>query len=79
MMYILYTLYTTMLTVDGHFKAWSDWSACSQTCDSGVKTRTRGCVPPLHGGAPCGPHNLEKAPCLQKQCPGNVQFKRSLL
>uniref|UniRef100_A0A8W8ND26 Spondin-like TSP1 domain-containing protein n=1 Tax=Magallana gigas TaxID=29159 RepID=A0A8W8ND26_MAGGI len=55
--------------VDGYFKAWGDWSACSQTCGPGFKTRTRACVPPLHGGAPCGLNNMEKAPCLQKHCP----------
>lgn len=62
-----------MLPVDGYFKAWGDWSACSQTCGPGFKTKTRACVPPLHGGAPCGLNNMEKAPCLQKHCPGNVQ------
>lgn len=62
-----------MLSVDGYFNAWGDWSACSQTCGPGFKARTRTCVPPLHGGAPCGLNNMEKAPCLQKHCPGNVQ------
>lgn len=29
---------------DYTYGAWSDWSNCSETCDAGVKTRTRDCT-----------------------------------
>ena len=43
------------LVVNGGYTKWSDWGACSTTCNPGVQTKTRTCTnpPPKHGGKEC--------------------------
>eukprot|EP00731_Ephydatia_muelleri_P026830 Em0018g930a len=56
--------------VDGYWKAWSEWSACSVTCNSGIQTSTRQCVPPLYGGKDCVGNGVQTRPCeLVAKCP----------
>ncbi|XP_065928295.1 properdin isoform X2 [Magallana gigas] len=62
--------YLTHCPVDGYFENWSDWNSCSQTCGSGFMMRTRACVPPQYGGAPCSQNDRETQECLLKHCPG---------
>lgn len=65
----------SLFVVDGYLKDWSEWSTCSQTCGSGFKTRSRVCVPPRNGGAPCGRNNPEKNQCMVKHCPVDGYFE----
>merc|ERR1712038_759508 len=39
--------------VDCHFTEWTEWSDCSQTCDSGLKIRSRTKIDARYGGAEC--------------------------
>ena len=39
--------------VDGVWDAWGAWTACSETCKPGTKTRDRTCIEPTNGGKPC--------------------------
>ncbi|XP_078334077.1 adhesion G protein-coupled receptor B1-like [Crassostrea virginica] len=58
-------------SVDGYLDDWSAWTACSQTCDWGSRTRSRVCNPPRYGGAPCTGTHRELRPCLDIPCPVN--------
>lgn len=59
--------------INGGYSEWSDYSACSVSCNSGKETRTRMCnrPPPQHGGKDCslyGPAK-ETRSCFIKVCP----------
>lgn len=60
----------SLVTVDGYFEDWNEWSSCLQTCGSGYRTRSRACIPPKNGGAPCSQNNRETQQCVLKHCPG---------
>ncbi len=51
--------------------AWSAWSACSQSCGSGVRTQSRSVlVSAANGGAAC-PALTQTQPCNTHACPRN--------
>ncbi|XP_034234598.1 hemicentin-1-like isoform X2 [Thrips palmi] len=59
--------------VDGGWSTWSEWSACSVTCDAGVQIRHRECnsPEPAHGGQVCvGPFSDTKN-CYNEPCFGS--------
>eukprot|EP00731_Ephydatia_muelleri_P018718 Em0011g758a len=60
---------TTPCPVDGYWKAWGEWSACSSMCDGGIQTRTRACVPPVYGGLDCEGDSQQTKPCEVMKCP----------
>ena len=56
--------------------SWSDWSsfgACSKTCGTGVKIRTRTCTnpPPSNGGVPCQGLDKDCQNCATDSCASN--------
>ena len=57
--------------VDGDWNAWSDWGACSVTCEQGIQIRTRVCdyPPPLRGGAVCQGDAQQSKQCVMDPCP----------
>lgn len=63
-----------MLSVNGGWGAWSGWSSCTQTCDTGSKSRSRSCNNPYpqYGGAGCSGTSSESTDCNTNNCPGNV-------
>lgn len=69
-----------VLLVDGVFGAWTDWSACSETCGNGTVLRTRGCdsPEPQYGGANCTGDYSESAVCNLTPCPGK-QAEKALI
>uniref|UniRef100_K1R8F1 Brain-specific angiogenesis inhibitor 1 n=1 Tax=Magallana gigas TaxID=29159 RepID=K1R8F1_MAGGI len=56
-------------SIDGYLEDWSNWSTCSQTCSSGLRTRSRACIPPQYGGAPCSQNDRETQQCMLMPCP----------
>ena len=44
-----YNYFIYLLSVDGKWSEWSDWSICDQDCGDGVQMRTRTCSPPSAG------------------------------
>ncbi|CAJ0583415.1 unnamed protein product, partial [Mesorhabditis spiculigera] len=53
-------------SVDGGWSEWSDWSRCTSNCGIGLKTRSRECIPPVNGGAPCFGRSSEVAKCTNE-------------
>jgi syndecan 4/thrombospondin 1 len=48
----------------------SEWSACSASCDGGISTRMRDFVPAMHGGDDCSGDMKEVRECNSQACPG---------
>jgi len=61
-------LATLVLRVDGRWTEWGRWSQCSKSCvgedgATGVKRRSRECIPPENGGNPCEGLAEEQGTC----------------
>ena len=65
---ILFTIFFT--AVDGGFSKWTPFSACSVTCGSGVKVRTRTCTNPPRQwkGKDCVGPRQESMACNEGPC-----------
>lgn len=67
-----------MITVDGGWGAWGEWSACSKTCGGATVTRVRKCdnPAPSNGGKPCEAKDAQetKTDCNQP-CEGNRKLQ----
>ena len=60
-----------ILSVDGGYSVWSDWSECSATCGGGTQSRYRTCTnpAPAYGGADCSGPASETRTCAENECP----------
>ena len=65
--------YIRLISVDGGYSDFEDWSECSAECGGGTQTRTRTCTnpAPAHGGADCVGDSTETRECNTQACPGN--------
>ena len=56
--------------VDGGWTDWSEYSACSVTCDSGEQTKHRSCTNPApkYGGRPCPGQAKSVRSCVMPRC-----------
>ena len=65
-------------TVDGDYSEFGEWSACSVTCGTGIKLRTRLCNSPQpeNGGRTCEEQGLgpatETMECIMPDCAGKI-------
>ena len=59
--------------IDCKVGQWSDFAACTKSCGTGSKTRTRVNVPPQHGGKAC-PAASDTKPCNTHPCPSKISF-----
>ena len=71
------------IIVDGNWGDWSNWDACSVTCGSGSKSRSRSCdnPAPVLGGNDCAGDAVDQASCDQGVCSGKrkVGIKTTIL
>ncbi|KAF7648727.1 hypothetical protein LDENG_00152740 [Lucifuga dentata] len=63
---------TTSCAVDCGWSSWTQWSACSRTCDVGVRRRYRSGTnpPPAFGGHPCKGDRVGMDTCSIEPCFG---------
>ena len=54
----------------GQWGAWATWSACSQSCKGGVRSRSRSC-----SGLTCKGDGKETSKCNEVCCPGIFELK----
>jgi len=59
-----------LLSVDCKWKAWSDWSGCSEVCGGGNQSRIRDMSVEKYGGRPCKGSPVEIRDCNTHFCPG---------
>ncbi|XP_052778492.1 coadhesin-like [Mya arenaria] len=57
--------------VDGAWNSWIEWGACSTTCQTGFRIRSRVCDKPAnaHGGKPCPGSFNDNITCFERECP----------
>lgn len=62
-----------LVTVDGGWSDWCEWSMCSVSCGHGLRMRTRQCdnPAPACGGAHCHGDHTEEDACYAGECYGN--------
>ena len=56
--------------MDGGWSEWSQFTACSETCGDGAKSRVRDCnnPSPLYGGEKCPGERIEIVECNLGHC-----------
>ena len=61
-----------IISVDGGYSDFGDWSECSAECGGGTQTRTRTCTNPApeNGGADCVEDCSETRECNEQGCSG---------
>lgn len=67
-----------MLSVDGGYSRWTEWSECSKSCGRGYQSRDRECnsPEPSRGGKDCTDlgESSEVQDCMIVECPGKEKF-----
>lgn len=63
--------------VDCSTSSWSGYSTCSQSCGTGVQSRTRTLIQPAYGGSPCQktPLLTQTQACNTTACPEDPEVK----
>ena len=59
-----------LVTVDGAWSVWQEWTICSKLCGGGIQTRTRACdnPKPQYDGAHCSDVGDEQRDCNTHSC-----------
>ena len=68
---LIYAVSHYLFPADCVWDAWSQWDACSATCEGGTQQRSRSIgIEEAKGGAKCEGNNTESRPCNSDGCPG---------
>ena len=75
--YLVLTLVSVHLIVDGGWSHWGKWCACSKSCGTGEQNRKRSCDNPSasNGGKPCAGVGTEFRKCNTAPCQSTYVFK----
>ncbi|XP_074659491.1 MAM and LDL-receptor class A domain-containing protein 1-like [Tubulanus polymorphus] len=67
---LTFTDCSEVVPVNGNWGPWSPYSACSVTCETGQKTRTRKCnnPAPKYGGSDCSGSDKQTESCTMPSC-----------
>jgi len=58
-----------LIAVDHIWTEWSSWGECSASCEVGMATRARQCLPAQYGGVPCDDSpTIDITPCFVRPC-----------
>jgi len=62
-----------MAPINGKYGDWNSWSACSLSCGSGLRKRSRNCdsPPPSSRGDACKGPSIEETACNEEDCPSS--------
>ncbi len=60
-----------VISEDGFWSEWSEFSSCSSECGSGIAHRIRHCIGPFNDGLPCDGDAFEEVECENRPCEGN--------
>ena len=68
-----FIVYIYLTLVDCVWSEWTDWGACSETCNGGTQDRVRVQTEEQSlGGRPCTGFDTEFQPCMTDPCPGKL-------
>ena len=67
-----------LISVDGQWSSWTEWSGCSTTCGPGTIGRTRTCTQPSpqNGGQECIGNEADEQICNPEPCPIDGKWSR---
>ncbi|XP_060586807.1 SCO-spondin-like isoform X3 [Ruditapes philippinarum] len=61
--------FSSSCPVHGLWKPWSEWTACSTSCENGTRSRNRTCDGPYYGGDDCDGKGYDVEACFLRWCP----------
>lgn len=69
-------MFLIKLAVNGVWKSWGAWSACSETCGNGTRSRKRECTTPIPAGSEeaCYGGEICTETCFIRHCPSKSNF-----
>lgn len=78
-------LYVCFKIVPAEWTEWGNWTLCSETCGTGIRTKQRQCKPPRNNGTACGAPVLPGHKLIYTEtvegicdtgvaCPGNFYY-----
>jgi len=66
--------------VDGGWSDWSQWTACSKSCNGGLRLRHRSCnnPAPSNGGKKCPGQHIGREACNEEECEKECSSKMDI-
>lgn len=64
-----------IISVNGNWTTWSEWSLCPVSCGGGHHSRSRKCTnpAPMYGGTTCEGDKTENQHCNSQHCPSEYK------
>lgn len=69
-------MFLIKLAINGLWLSWGAWSACSETCGKGTRSRKRVCNTPIPAGSEeaCKDGEIDTEACPIHHCPSKSNF-----